>query len=31
MPSGLAHVELHCPACDPPMAADDIDLLPGHS
>jgi len=25
----IAHVELHCSACDRPMSAGDIDLLPG--
>ncbi|MEU8607988.1 helix-turn-helix domain-containing protein [Actinoplanes sp. NPDC048791] len=25
----LAHVELHCSACEQPMSADTIDLLPG--
>jgi DNA-binding HxlR family transcriptional regulator len=29
----IAHVELHCSACDQPMSADTVDLLsgPGHS
>ena len=25
----IAHVELHCSACDQPMSADTVDLLPG--
>ena len=25
----IAHVELHCSACDQPMTAENIDLLPG--
>jgi hypothetical protein len=25
----IAHVDLHCSACDRPMSAADVDLLPG--